>query len=604
MKKLFSILLASAILLSSAACSTVSPTPSDTVNENPSVLPSVSQSESPTPSPSQEPELPTPTPIPVSDSVKKLGDYIIIYPNEYENPRQMKEVELLQNVIEKLSGKRPSTQKDTDGELTNKNYIIFASSTVKTSQDKVFNELLSEMDYAICFDDDNNVILGGKTYYSDMRAAYDFINNYLGYDDIEDEYSEPEKGIGEDTVYAYTAPTFIVAAHNAWHPAFTPKVVKEACDCHINLMTYNLCSDQKYWIEDDYKALATWCVRFGIYFMADAYISGDNEVTIKSEEFMLKNPMLYGVHLRDEPGENDLPTVHKQVESFNLKYSEYNLKCYINHFYSGTVWDSLENNGYLSNSQITGFDRYARNYNLSYTDWLDYVDFLKRVKRVSDNGNIDFWMYLESYKLMNKGETIYTDKTFRFTSYLAMCFGAKGINYFCYADLPYYNYEGDWSHGQLLESDFTPTKAWHHAQSANEDILKFAEIYNQYNNIGAYMVGKSSQNDRTEENRYTGCDDILVDFLDKKGNEVTDKYYLVGCFDKNEGDGKAFLILNLDKMNSQAYTTTRGQKVKLKINGENVKFYQDGEIINVETDENGYYTPIIANGTAIFVTVD
>ena len=603
MKKIISILLASAMLFTVTACGTVSPSPSDTVTPTPSILPSESPSADPTPTLTPTPsEDPTPTPIPVSEDVKALGDYVIIYSEKYEAPRQMREVELLQDVIEKLSGKRPQAVKDTQMSLSNDNYIIFASSNINTKFDSTFESLESEMDYAICVDSEKNIILGGQTYYSDMRAAYDFINNYLGYDDLEDVYSVPEKGINGEFVSRYVAPTFIIAAHNAFHQPFTPKFIKQAKDCNINLMSYNLCTGSQYWKEEDYKDVATWCVRFGMYFLADAVVDANNEATLHCEEFMLNNPMVYAAHLRDEPDVSILPVIHKQIESFNSKYSQYGIKCYVNHFYSYEIWNSLDQNGYLNNLQITGFDRYSKNYKFTYSEWLDYINLLKIVRRVTGD-KIDFWMYLESYNLMNKGQTIYTDKTFRFTSYLAMCFGAKGVNYFCYADLPYYKYEGDWSHGQLLEEDFTPTKAWYDAQKTNEDLLKFAEIYEQYTNVGAYMLGKDPDEEVVEEDRYTGFDDILVDVLDKKGNEVTAPY-LVGCFDKKDGNGKAFMVLNLDELNSQAYTTARGVKLKLKINGDNVTFYQDGEVITVEQDENGYYTPVIANGAAVFVTVD
>lgn len=605
MKRFFSILLALVMLFSVTACSTATPTPSGTTAASPSADAETTPTPTPTPTPSDDPTptpSPTPTPIPVSEDVKALGDYVIIYSEKYEAPRQMREVELLQDVIEKLSGKRPQAQKDSDGALTNKNYIIFASSDVKTSCDSTFDALEDEMDYAICIDDDKNVILGGKTYYSDMRAAYEFINNYLGYDDLEDVYALPTKELSGQFVSKYVAPKFIIAAHNAFHQSFTPKFIKEARDCNINLMSYNLSTDPKYWVEENYKDIATWCVRFGMYFMVDAYADANNEVTIRSEEFMLNNPMVYAAHLRDEPGPEILPAIHAQVESYNSKYSQYGIKCYVNHFYSFEVWESLEENGYLDNLQVTGFDRYARNYNLTYAEWLDYINFLKIVRRVTGD-KIDFWMYLESFNLKNNGITVYTAKSFRFASYLAMCFGAKGVNYFCYADLPYYKYEGDWSHGQLLEDDFTPTKAWYDAQRTNEELMKLAEIYSLYTNTGAYLLGKDPNGAVAEENRYTGFDDVLVEALDKNGNEITAPY-LVGCFDKKDGDGKAFMVLNLAELNAQSYTTTRGVKVKLKINGENVTFYQDGEIIDVAQDENGYYTPIIANGTAVFVTVD
>lgn len=442
-----------------------------------------------------------------------------------------------------------------------------------------------------------------------MRAAYDFINNYLGYDDIDDVYSVPEKEIGGEFVYTYEAPTFLIAAHNACNNIFTKAVIRDAKAAHFNVMT----SDASYGTDEDYKDVATWCVRFELYFMCGVNSNYETfETELKCEDFMLKNPMAKYAHLRDEPAEDIIPTIHKLAENFNSKYAQYGIKCYVNHFRSGSIFSFLEETGYLSNVPVTGFDAYLKNYEKAHIGGSiqSYLEFLQLVQRVTTKYDQEFWMYLESYNLMNKESygnhvKVYTDKTFRFTAYLAMCFGADAVNYFCYADTTYYKSEGDWSHGQLLEEDFTPTDAWYHAQTANAQLEKLSKIYSQYTNKTAYLIGPDEENEFTpDEEACKPYYDIIEEFLDKKGEPVTNRNYLVGCFDKNDGDGNAFMILNLDPLNSQAYTTTRGQKVKLKINGENITFYQDGEIIDVEMDENGYYTPIIANGAAIFVTVD
>ncbi len=616
MKKFITILSVILMILSISACAAPSESLLPSVSPSTSTItdPTATPSNDPTPTPSTDPTplpTPTPTPIPVSESVRALGDYTIIYPANYQNPRQMTEVVLLSQVIEKLSGKKPAVASDAAASVTAKNYIVFASSSYNTEFDDKVDALANEMDYVICVDKDKNIILGGQTYYSDMRAAYDFINNYLGYDDIDDVYSIPEKEIAGEFTYTYEAPTFIIAAHNAAHNVFTKAVIRDAKDAHFNLMT----ADKNFCTDEEYMDIATWCVRFEMYFMAHASTNYETfDVTLTCEDFMLKNPMVKYVHLRDEPGEEIIPTIHKLAETFNSKYAQYGLKCYVNHFRSGTIFEALESTGYLSNVPITGFDAYLRNYSkVSIGESIHgYLSFLQIVKRVTDKYDQDFWMYLESYDLANKKEKngsttavkVYTSKTFRYTAYLAMCFGADAVNYFCYADTTYYKAEGDWSHGQLLEEDFTPTKAWYDAKTTNEELEKLSKIYSQYINKAAYIIGPDEENEFTPIDACTPYYSIIEEFLDKNGNEVSDKNYIVGCFDKKEGEGNAFIIMNLEPLNAQSYTTTRGQKIKLKINGENVTFYQGGEKIDVAVDADGYYTPIMANGACIFVTVD
>lgn len=614
MKKIITILSAFLMILSISACAAPSESllPSASPSASATTDPTTTPSNDPTPTPSTEPTpLPTPTPIPVSESVRALGDYTIIYPADYENPRQMTEVELLSQVIEKLSGKKPTVVSDAAASITGKNHIIFASSSYNTEFDSKIDALTSEMDYIICVDKDKNIVLGGQTYYSDMRAAYDFINNYLGYNDIDDIYSIPEKDITGEFVYTYEAPTFIIAAHNAAHNVFTKAVIRDAKEAHFNLMT----ADKNFCTDEEYMDIATWCVRFEMYFMA--HVSANYEtcdVTLTCEDFMLKNPMVKHAHLRDEPGEDLLPTIHKMAKNFNSKYAQYGLKCYVNHFRSGSIFEAMENTGYLSNVPVTGYDAYLRNYSTTSIGGSihSYLSFLQLVKRVTDKYDQEFWMYLESYDLANKkvingssdSVKVYTSKTFRYTAYLSMCFGADAVNYFCYADTTYYKAEGDWSHGQLLEEDFTPTQAWYDAKATNEELEKLSKVYSQYTNKAAYVIGPDEENEFTPIDACTPYYNIIEEFLDKKGNEITDKNYLVGCFDKNEGDGHAFIIMNLEELNAQQYSPEKGSKIKLKINGENVTFYQGGEKIDVAVDADGYYTPVMANGACIFVTVD
>lgn len=599
MKKFITILLTLLMILSAAACSAQSPTPSaqpsSSLSDKTTVSPSVTQ----TPTPSEA--LIEPTPVPVSEEIRALGDYTVIYPETYENPRQMAEVELLCDVIEELSGKKPSAVSDGRASLTGKNYIIFASSHIKTEFDDTLAALECEMDYVICTDKDKNIILGGKTYYSDMRAAYDFINNYLGYDDIDDIYTQPTKNIDGSFVYVYEKPSFLIIAHNAAHNVFTKSVIRDAKSACFNVMTV----DKNFCTEAEYMDIGTWCVRFEMYFMGITLCDYDTcDVELYCEDYIIKNPMAKYAGIRDEPPTELLPTIQKMADNFNAKYSRYGIKCFVNHMMSGKVWDALENDGYLSNVPITGFDKYLKNYSSSDINIIEYLGFLQKVKRVTDKNGQDFWMYLESYNLKNKGVTVQTSKTFRYTAYLAMCFGADAAGYFLYADATYYTAEGDWSHGQLLEADFTPTKAWYDAKTTNEELEKLSKIYYLYTNKTAYLVGPDEHGRFTPDDESKAYQGIIEEFLDRKGNEVTNRNYLVGCFDKKDGDGHAFIIMNLDELNTVKYTTERGETVKLKINGENVTFYQGGEKIDVPVDENGYYTPVMANGACIFVTVD
>ena len=62
--------------------------------------------------------------------------------------------------------------------------------------------------------------------------------------------------------------------------------------------------------------------------------------------------------------------------------------------------------------------------------------------------------------------------------------------------------------------------------------------------------------------------------------------------------------MNLEIPNSVDYEKDWCFPVSLKINGDNVTFYKGGEPIELEPDEEGYYTIKVPNGECLFVTVE
>ncbi|MBQ4159980.1 MAG: hypothetical protein IJD83_03525, partial [Clostridia bacterium] len=72
---------------------------------------------------------------------------------------------------------------------------------------------------------------------------------------------------------------------------------------------------------------------------------------------------------------------------------------------------------------------------------------------------------------------------------------------------------------------------------------------------------------------------------------------LVGCFEKREGAGKAFMIVN-----QQDWAEALDSVVKMKISGKVTK-YCDGEAEESE-GRNGVYEFNIAQGDGVFVTVE
>ena len=124
----------------------------------------------------------------------------------------------------------------------------------------------------------------------------------------------------------------------------------------------------------------------------------------------------------------------------------------------------------------------------------------------------------------------------------------------------------------------------------------------QYENVGAYTVVQRDYFDDFAylDNPYD-FSDVIVEL---EPSLIYKDPYLVGCFDKKDGDGHAFMLVNIEALDSIPYENTMAFPARIKINGDNVKFYRDGVLQDVQKGEDGYYTFNSGNGYCWFVTVD
>ena len=108
-----------------------------------------------------------------------------------------------------------------------------------------------------------------------------------------------------------------------------------------------------------------------------------------------------------------------------------------------------------------------------------------------------------------------------------MCFGAEGIMYFNY-------------HTWVVDGKFNKLEHWYNAEKANADIAFVGEtLCDNYDYAGTYTINRAfDDNFIYLEDFYTGFDDVITDFVIPQSSSRTP--YLVGCYDKKDGDGNAF----------------------------------------------------------------
>ena len=579
MKKIIFILLSVLMLLSFASCGKLAPeTP-----EPSSVVSEPSPEINATPSPL--PEIPE-----ESVEISSLAEYTVVYPRDYAS-WQMEEIYILRDVIKHQTGKEIDIIPDSAPEREKE--IIIAGSNRSTPLDKHINALESRLDYIIAVAD-NDIILGGLDYFGGMRAAYDFINNYLGYDDIEDVYSTPKNKITGVYKSIYHEPVFTIGSTNFYRSKF-PSVqsVKDVADANFNLIVLQAGVIQAYDDEDEFRELLNWCVRFDLRIVLPLSVNEESgEYSMPFFDVYEDNPIVWGHYLRDEPSIPVMDVYSRVADDYKEKFSSKGWKSLINHFGTERFYTYIyEFEGLFDSADVTAFDLYI-SHGMRRGDPAEGVHSgtvlpsWEYYNYIADRNGQEFWSYIMAYYL----DTYNSSKMLRWASYISMCFDADAILYF--------NYQG-----HVVDNSYNKTVHWYNAQKANADIeFVGTQLKENYSYAGAFTINARNTDAFTYiEDVYRGFDDVLSDVILP---EDCLSPYLVGCYDKKDGDGRAFLLVNIEELDYIPYDETTAEPIKIKINGENVKFYREGELKEVEKDADGYYSIEAGNGHCWFVTVD
>ncbi len=566
MKKFISLILTLLTALSLAACNTPTPSPEATVTPTP------------------EPGIP----------VASLADYTIVYPAEYTSFR-MDIVNELKSTVEYLTSK---TVKITpDSEPASGKEIILASSQRTTSFDTEIDGFDSTMDYIIAVDGEN-IVLGGQNYYSDMRAVYDFTNNYLGYDDITKEYAEPTKHI--DGVYRnadYEIPDFKIIA-TCWTAHFGETYyIKDIADANFNMMTFFPLGHS----ELEIHKIARDCARFEVLLVES--ISNNNNKMLYPELYT-DCPVVYGAYLWDEP--SDVEMINGLIEDYVANYSQYGWEPMVN-FASDNAKGWKDSESYTKVDALT-FDWYilvsntptSSDPNLNSEGDL-YMYIMQNNLNLSKELGKELWTYIQSYK--RSGGYFFPDRAYKWQMYMDLCFDTDAILYFEYmtqAEPGVHPWRAD--RNLVVNPDFSKGENYYYAQEANAEILKIYDILSEYEYLGAYTEQKREDQYYADFVEYTDFG-VIEEIDDSKNTAVYGKpaSYLIGCYGKEDSNEKAFIFMNFDIPNGKNEAVL---KTRIKINGEKVTCYKNGVPEVLTPDSEGYYTIKMPDAECLLFTVE
>ncbi len=612
LKKIIALFLSVIAVISISACATPTETPQEMpsqtpgdISELPSSTPNINipavtiqpgQSEA-TPMPFEPTEIgnpatkPTPVPTPdfpeyATESVKlsELEGYTIIYPSVYTDYR-MNEVYILRDTIRDILGFELEIKPDTD--TVDGKKIILASSIAENGVEEAIKLFQSGMDYVVGTLN-GNIILGGNNFYADMRAIYDFINNYLGYDDIEDAViSEPKTEISGVNLDIYREPELTLLACSYSVSAFTEQfVIRDMAEAHFNMAQMEGVN----YTAEAFRDLIKWCARYEIRLAFRGAL-----------DHMIANadcPVIVSGIVRDEPHVSAYLQYSKESEVFLEKYGEYGWYPYVNYFGYRRYWDTLiEIAGIFDSVPFVSFDQYLAHSILN--TFADRLTVFEDARELAERKGQNWYSYIECYNITNRNQN--PNKMIRWASYIAACFDVDGILYFQYGDAsPNYTAEGDWSYGSLINWDFTKNPAWYDAKENNEEMMKIYSIYSKMDYVGAATLNAAlNEHSIYLEDGYPYVDRFIEDI---KYESAKKDAYLLGLYE--DEDKKGITFVNLADLDNEKYDESTPKNIKIKLNGENATFYFRGEPVEVECDADDYYNLNMANGYCWFITVE
>ena len=329
------------------------------------------------------------------------------------------------------------------------------------------------------------------------------------------------------------------------------------------------------------------------------------EATLPSREAADHNA-LWGFYMQDEPNAGDFDwmgaagaMVQEKVLPdsaimLNL-YPNYaaapqlgrgSYRAYIQSFVSNVKSDFICYDHYLYSTpmeRLEGFSRTLENY-----------DIVADICRMKDR---DFYVILQNHS--NDGEKMdsMTVETLRFQSYLSMAYGAKSLIWACWIE--------GWGTDNILNNGGDKSEQYRELQTVNAELEVIEPVYMRYtgkatailwgekSNATDTMVGFAKQN-KAEKMEQTSLTDLSCGDSD---------YVVVGAFDKNVGDGEAYLFVGCNDIYFDSDVTAT---VTFKAASPDAKLtaYVRGIPTVLTPDESGVYTVTIVNADAVFVTVN
>lgn len=364
-----------------------------------------------------------------------------------------------------------------------------------------------------------------------------------------------------------------------------------------NLMFLTVVWGNPVW-ENIFKNALAMCEKYGIrVIIHDNVMNGKGEALTEDEvreytSYYKNSPVWVGNGFDDEPAPQDYPRIQHILETFLKVYPDKDTYVNLLPMYAAPfVFGELDFEKYLEDfaKTVTSADYICTDvYPLlqdngtkyTYDEYLRSLDIQAQLCR---KYNKDFRIYIQS---MEFGPNRCPDAAdFRFQCWVALSFGCNTILHFCY------DITGG-AYSQEPEKKRMKLPNWSAGRTVNMEIAAVSDVFMQYKNIGAFTYKTRRSPD------YADFDNEYEDFstiVDIKSNQTV----LIGCFDKIEGEGHAFTLVNMAELGDGKIAD-----VEFELDGANkVTAYIKGLPVELKPVDGKYFTSLDC-GEGIFVTVE
>lgn len=216
----------------------------------------------------------------------------------------------------------------------------------------------------------------------------------------------------------------------------------------------------------------------------------------------------------------------------------------------------------------------------------NYPDYVKNIEygaNAARKSNRELWICLQSCTWYKNVRPV-DGAELRWQAYTCLSYGTTNFLYYVFAARPGHDYA-------LMDFIGERNALYFEAQKLALGLKKLSPLFVSYKNLGAFNVNSSP-----ETTPYLEMNTPYTDF-DAIWDISCDTPLLVGCFEKEKGEGKAFTLVNM-----QDFQEPKTANLSFKANGK-ITIYRDGEPSELKPC-NGVFTVSLEQGDGVFVTVE